>query len=135
MLRKDRSSAWIRRNKRWTIYITNNYQCAYCGRTLFEIDVLTLDHLVPIELGGTNHASNLVVACRSCNSKKADTNLNDFLSYLSSSGVDTNNIKRRVKIQVKNGQRLEDSNDGKLSPKDAEMVEWLSLACVNFTGS
>lgn len=33
-------------------------------------DDLTLDHVLPLILGGRNHPSNWVVRCRSCNSTK-----------------------------------------------------------------
>lgn len=41
-------------------------RCKYCGAT----KNLTADHVIAITLGGSNHISNLVVACRSCNSSK-----------------------------------------------------------------
>jgi len=135
MLRRDRSSAWIRKSKRWTIYTHNNYQCAYCGQSLFDIDMLTLDHLVPIELGGTNHGSNLVCACRSCNAKKAASRVNDFIRYLHANGANITGIKRRVRSQVKTNSRIEDGDLNRLSPKDAELVEWLALNCQSFIGA
>lgn len=36
-------------------------------------DDLTLDHKIPLILGGRNHPSNWVVRCRSCNSRKGAT--------------------------------------------------------------
>lgn len=33
---------------------------------------ITLDHLVPRSAGGGNEASNLMTACRSCNSQRKD---------------------------------------------------------------
>jgi hypothetical protein len=39
--------------------------CAYCGG---EAD--TIDHVYPRAMGGTDHPSNLVPACGSCNSRK-----------------------------------------------------------------
>lgn len=41
--------------------------CRYCRST----DRLVLDHVVPIIRGGTDDVSNLVTACKRCNSKKA----------------------------------------------------------------
>lgn len=41
--------------------------CVYCGST---VD-LTVDHLLPLVLGGTNDERNLASACRSCNGTKA----------------------------------------------------------------
>ena len=43
--------------------------CAYCGR---KMQRLTQDHVTPLSKGGSNTASNVVPACKSCNSKKGD---------------------------------------------------------------
>ena len=42
--------------------------CAYCGAD----EKLTLDHVVALNDGGLHVASNLVGACKSCNSGKKD---------------------------------------------------------------
>lgn len=42
--------------------------CFYCGADAAD----TVDHVVPLALGGTNYEGNLVPACRSCNSSKQD---------------------------------------------------------------
>jgi hypothetical protein len=42
--------------------------CVHCGRT----DKLTLDHIVPLSRGGTNHNSNMQLLCRRCNSRKSN---------------------------------------------------------------
>ena len=45
----------------------DDYTCAYCGGF-----ATTADHRIPKARGGPSDASNLVAACRSCNSKKGD---------------------------------------------------------------
>lgn len=40
--------------------------CAYCG----SAERLTVDHVVPMALGGTNTVSNLAPACHGCNAQK-----------------------------------------------------------------
>lgn len=67
--RKGRSSSFIRRSTRFAIYARDNFDCVYC-RQVFPPYGLTLDHVVPRSKGGMNDPSNLVTACRSCNSKR-----------------------------------------------------------------
>jgi 5-methylcytosine-specific restriction endonuclease McrA len=49
------------------ILATFDHRCAYCGR---KMQRLTMDHLTPISKGGNHTKSNIVPACRSCNSTK-----------------------------------------------------------------
>ena len=41
--------------------------CAYCGRKMKRLEQ---DHITPLSKGGSHTLSNIVPACRSCNSKK-----------------------------------------------------------------
>jgi 5-methylcytosine-specific restriction endonuclease McrA len=43
-----------------------NHLCAYCGKR----KPLTIDHVVPIDRGGLHDISNMIPACKSCNSGK-----------------------------------------------------------------
>lgn len=50
----------------------DNWTCVYCNKHLINSDA-TIDHIVPLSKGGSKHdPSNLVAACRSCNSSKKD---------------------------------------------------------------
>jgi hypothetical protein len=71
---------WIRSEKRLAIYVRDGFQCVYCGQNLkgaAATDV-TLDHLLPRSAGGSNDATNLVTACRSCNCSRQDMPWVDF---------------------------------------------------------
>ncbi len=50
-----------------------NYRCGYClsAEVLSGIP-LTIDHIVPVSLGGSNKQENLWLACRSCNEFKGN---------------------------------------------------------------
>jgi 5-methylcytosine-specific restriction endonuclease McrA len=74
------TGAW----KRLSAAVLNrdNYVCRYCGGR-----ATTADHVVPKSKGGSDAMSNLVAACRSCNSGKRDrsprvsSGVNDFRSF------------------------------------------------------
>lgn len=51
-----------------------NPHCRWCGATLTK-RTATLDHVVPLGQGGANKFENYCLACRECNSKRADTGL------------------------------------------------------------
>lgn len=47
-------------------------ECTYCGKQIKDQSERTLDHVTPIQYGGTNSFDNITMACRSCNSAKND---------------------------------------------------------------
>jgi 5-methylcytosine-specific restriction endonuclease McrA len=51
----------------------DNHTCQYCGIK----ENLTLDHLIPKSKGGKTTWTNLVTACKSCNSRKGDRSPED----------------------------------------------------------
>lgn len=53
------------------------YRCLCCGRQEPEI-VLTVDHVVPISLGGHNDISNIQPLCLSCNTSKGNRHITDY---------------------------------------------------------
>lgn len=57
------------------LFARDDYQCQYCGRRAMELkprESLTRDHLIPMSRGGTNEWTNVVTACSSCNTRKAN---------------------------------------------------------------
>jgi 5-methylcytosine-specific restriction endonuclease McrA len=59
------------RFNRNNIFIRDRNTCQYCGRTLPRRD-LTMDHILPLSKGGGNSWENVVLACQSCNKRKAN---------------------------------------------------------------
>jgi 5-methylcytosine-specific restriction endonuclease McrA len=57
------------------------WQCRYCGTTL-TAKTLTQDHAIPLSRGGSQWSANLVPACLSCNSRKSDKTIFEFLAEL-----------------------------------------------------
>lgn len=60
----------ISKRLRYEVLRRDNHACRYCGASAPEAR-LTIDHVVPTALGGTNDPSNLVTACADCNSGKS----------------------------------------------------------------
>jgi 5-methylcytosine-specific restriction endonuclease McrA len=57
------------------LFARDDYSCQYCGRTSAELkprEALTRDHLIPISRGGANSWTNVVTACSTCNTRKAN---------------------------------------------------------------
>lgn len=78
MARKWHGSNWINRAKRLAIYDRDGFACAYCKNSVEDGYELSLDHLEPVVRGGANEASNLVTACRKCNSVRGDRDWKAF---------------------------------------------------------
>ncbi|HKF51782.1 MAG TPA: HNH endonuclease signature motif containing protein [Candidatus Acidoferrales bacterium] len=67
------------RENRIKVYERDGYKCRYCGKQLTRF-TCTLDHVTPVDAGGTNSFDNLVTACLECNSRKHRRPLGDFLA-------------------------------------------------------
>lgn len=60
----------ISKRLRYEILRRDNHACRYCGGTAPDV-ALTVDHVVPVTLGGRDDPANLVTACRDCNAGKS----------------------------------------------------------------
>lgn len=59
------------------IWVRDGLQCMFCGRKIGDV-LLTVDHWIPLELGGQNDQSNYISSCRNCNKKKGNMDPKDF---------------------------------------------------------
>lgn len=62
----------VSKRTRYEVLRRDNHTCRYCGAAAPEA-TLTVDHVTPVALGGTDDPSNLVAACKDCNAGKAST--------------------------------------------------------------
>lgn len=53
------------------VWAADGFRCVYCHAGMGTV-LMTIDHFVPIELGGMNNETNFVTACRSCNKDKGN---------------------------------------------------------------
>ena len=54
-----------------------NRTCAYCGKTDVPLEI---DHIHPRSKGGSDRVSNLTLACRPCNERKGNRDVEEFLA-------------------------------------------------------
>lgn len=63
----------VSKRTRFEVLRRDGSTCQYCGATADQAP-MTIDHVTPVSLGGTDDPSNLVTACRDCNAGKASIN-------------------------------------------------------------
>ena len=75
---------WIRQEKRFALFMRDDFCCVYCGEGADDGAKLTLDHLKPRSKGGSNAAENLVTSCLSCNSARGNRTVKAFAKAVAS---------------------------------------------------
>ena len=68
-IRRERAKARDLRKSRWWQQKTAPGKCYFCGKKV-KFKELTMDHLLPLSLGGRSTKENIVPCCKSCNTKK-----------------------------------------------------------------
>ncbi|MCF3939931.1 HNH endonuclease [Gordonia tangerina] len=68
----DNTRKPVSKRLRYEVLRRDNHQCRYCGGSAPDV-ALTVDHVVPVALGGSNDPSNLVAACKDCNAGKTSS--------------------------------------------------------------
>ena len=58
------------------LFRRDGYMCMYCGGE-YTAHQLTRDHVIPISQGGRDKWSNVVAACRTCNTRKGGRTAED----------------------------------------------------------
>ena len=114
--RPGRTSSWIRRVKRLAIYLRDEFRCVYCGEDLSRVQPheMGLDHLIPqCDPRCTNDESNLVTACRRCNSARQDRPWRQFATAGAVARILRN---RRRKLNIKLARAIIDG--------EAEWPQW-----------
>ena len=76
---RGQGSKWLSKKKRAAIYERDEHRCVWCGST----EELTVDHLEPRSLGGTNDITNLATACMRHNRERGNRSSLLFAVHLS----------------------------------------------------
>jgi hypothetical protein len=62
----------VSKRLRYEVLRRDGHACRYCGHTAPDVP-LTVDHVIPVALGGSDEPENLVTACGPCNSGKSSS--------------------------------------------------------------
>lgn len=87
----QKPNLYANQNRKDFILARDKWKCVYCGAT--EIP-LTMDHVVPKSLGGSDSIGNLVACCLKCQNEKTNLPLEVFLKQKTSSEA------RRIKEYI-----------------------------------
>lgn len=94
----------IARRLRFEILRRDGYACRYCGAKAPDA-TLTIDHVIPIVLGGGDEPNNLVTACADCNGGKSSVPADagvvedvDAAAMLWAKAIERVNDRRRLEM-------------------------------------
>lgn len=68
---------WFNQTTKSEIMKKNGGSCVYCHTT----ENITVDHMVPLQRGGTDEIDNLQPACRSCNADKRNMTHDEYMAW------------------------------------------------------
>jgi predicted restriction endonuclease len=89
------TSSEAKRKWRQSIKEHWDYECAYCGET----ENLTLDHITPRFKGGSDRITNVLCACKECNTDKGHQVWYEW--YLNQEFFTTERLSKIVEWQKK----------------------------------
>lgn len=87
------------------LYKQYDGRCQLCGKKL-TLDDMTLDHIVPLNLGGADRLENIQIACFACNQLKKNILPEDFLNRVTNVFMYQMEKKCRHNLQWKCIKRL-----------------------------
>ena len=82
-IRTERAKARDLRKTRWWQQKTASGKCYFCGKKVKFKDI-TMDHLLPLAMGGRSTKENIVPCCKPCNTKKKSMLPLEWEAYLES---------------------------------------------------
>jgi hypothetical protein len=108
----------VSKRLRYEVLRRDGHTCRYCGGTAPDVK-LTVDHVTPVALGGTDTADNLVTACGPCNSGKTssapDASLVDDVA---------DDALRWANAMKQAAENLREQEKPKLEYREAFLREW-----------
>jgi 5-methylcytosine-specific restriction endonuclease McrA len=72
--------------------------CPYCGKRFGDSDVPHADHIYPVSKGGLSTSKNMIYICSTCNIKKANKTLREFIIE---NNLDRDRIEKNLELLKK----------------------------------
>jgi len=85
----------ISKGLRFEVFKRDGFTCQYCG-THPPKDILHVDHINPVKLGGGNDIDNLITSCSDCNLGKSATPLTRVPQSWSDKAKDTHEREAQI---------------------------------------
>lgn len=86
LLKRERERARELRQSPWWKRRISDGRCYYCCRQV-GIKALSMDHIVPLARGGRSARSNVVPACKDCNTRKQSMLPVEWTDYVRALGA------------------------------------------------
>jgi len=81
--------------------------CIYCGHSSFSDGIeLHVDHVMPLDKGGSSLAKNLVAACKDCNVAKGSSVINNIQIILDEVKKRNNKMNIPSNLHIKFDSRI-----------------------------
>ncbi len=85
VIRQQKAKAREMRKSRWWQQKIGRGRCQYCGASVPPKE-LTMDHIVPLAMGGSSSKGNIAACCKACNTRKKTMMPIEWQHYLESLG-------------------------------------------------
>jgi hypothetical protein len=110
----------VSKRLKYEVLRRDNHACRYCGGKAPDVE-LTVDHVIPTALGGSDQPSNLVAACKDCNAGKSASNPDEPLV----SDVDQRSVRWAQALKVATERRAAELRNER-ARTDAFAESWSS---------
>ncbi|MBT1073501.1 HNH endonuclease [Pelotalea chapellei] len=84
-IKRERDKSRELRRSRWWQNRLALGECHWCGGR-FQVEELTMDHVIPLSRGGKASRNNVVPSCKECNSRKKYLLPMEWEEYLNQCG-------------------------------------------------
>jgi len=88
------------RFSKYNVTLRDHFECQYCGVSVTS-GTVTMDHVMPISLGGKTTWENIVAACPPCNLKKGSSLIMPRREPYKPSYYELANIRKKLPFDMK----------------------------------